>query len=95
MITPPQASLDEVHFDSLEVGDSNLGLLGLLVFAGRPVVARAVRVGTAAGLYRSFGGEQRRVDVLTDVLDVGRALQHIVVAAPAAPAMLLLLLCCC
>jgi hypothetical protein len=56
------------------------------VFAGRPVVARAVRVGTAAGLYRPFGGEQRGVDVLTDVLDVGRALQHVVVAAAVAAA---------
>jgi hypothetical protein len=66
-------SLDEVDFDTFEVGEADLRLSGLF---GR-LVPRAVRTGAAGRpLAGSLAGEQRDVDVLADVLDVGGTLQH-------------------
>ena len=81
--SPPISSLDQVHFDALDVREPDLCLPRLLsrpAVAGavrqRAAAAAAVRLGRAAAVLRCLGGKQRGVDVLTDVLDVGGALQH-------------------
>ena len=70
----PHLFLDEVHLHALDGGQPDLRLPGK--FGG--LVARAVRVRTKAAVRPlcPLGGKQRDIDVLADVLDVGRALKH-------------------